>query len=91
MITFCFRLYFVNRSTKLHEILVNDTSISSKCRTKNSERLVFLDFLTNCLRGKREFPVFHEGVPEKWMIPKLDNRGIVDKTADCNTLTDVFS
>ena len=54
---------------------------------KNSERSVFL---ANCLRKKCVFPVFHESEPEKLSGPIHRNRGIMDATADCNTLTDVF-
>jgi len=67
--TFCFRVHLVNRSTKLHEILIKDTSIDSKCCVKDSERSIFLNSLTNCLRKKCEFPVFREGVPENWVVP----------------------
>jgi hypothetical protein len=42
------------------------------------------------LGKKCEFPVFREGVPENWMVPFMGGRGIMDATADCNTLTDVF-
>ena len=69
----CFRLYLVNRSTKLHEILNNNTSIGSKCCLKNSERLVILNSLTNCLCKKCEFSFFREGVPEIWWSDYLQS------------------
>ena len=85
-----FRWYLVNRLTKVREILTKDTSTDSKCCLENSERLVFLNSLTNCLRKKCEFPAFREGVPENWMGPCHLSQGIMDATADCNILTDVF-
>ena len=68
-IAFCFHLYLVNRSLKLHEILFKDTSIGSTCCVKNSERLVFPNSVTNCLRKKCDFLVLHEGVSDNWMVP----------------------
>jgi hypothetical protein len=60
---FCFCSYLVNRSTKLHEISTEDTSIGSKCCVKNSEKSVIPNSLTNRLRKTMRIFGFREGVP----------------------------
>ena len=51
-VPFCFCSYLVNRLTKLHEILTEDTSIRPKCCVKNSKGLFGPSSLTNRLRKK---------------------------------------